>query len=81
MDDIKDFFDRLTPEKLQPEKLKPKQASEPAPLADPNDTGALSDEEATDIAESNAFRRNLFLSPTAFARGTLGRTGQSRLNV
>lgn len=76
--------DKFIPEKLQPEFLKPKDVSDnaaaPTPEATPN-TGTLDDQEATELAKSTAFRRNLFLSPTAFARGTLSSTGRSKLNV
>lgn len=81
--EVKDFFDKLTPEKLQPEGLKPDKGpkSDASSPTVSTDTGTLDDETATEIAKSTAFRRNLFLSPTAFARGTLSTTGRSRLTV
>lgn len=81
--EILDFFDKMTPEKLQPEGLKPDKGPKSdaaSPEVSPN-IGTLDEEVATDIAKSTAFRRNLFLSPTAFARGNLSTTGRSRLSV
>ncbi|NCD17292.1 MAG: hypothetical protein EOL91_08245 [Actinobacteria bacterium] len=59
--------------KDKPEAVAPKDAME---------TGSLTDDEAAKIAESNAFRRNMFLSPMAFARKSLSTSqGRSVLNV
>lgn len=57
-------------------KIKPTSPTEPLP------TGALDDNAAQNIAKNSNFRRNLFLSPTAFVRGSLGnRTGRSQLSL
>lgn len=62
-----------------------KQSRGKSSLATPKDameTGTLDDDEAKKIADSTAFRRNLFLSPMSFARKSLStQTGRSVLNV
>lgn len=55
--------------------------TKPEPEAAP--VGTLDEKEADEIVKTTAFRRNMFLSPTAFTRGVLstGQTGRSVLNV
>jgi hypothetical protein len=77
-------FDRIfAPDSLQSSRMLgwDEKKSYTAPK-DAMETGTLDDDEAKKIADSTAFRRNLFLSPMSFARKSLStQTGRSVLNV